>query len=328
MKRAHLAGTLLSSFLFCSVAYAAPFSHVVAYGDSLSDTKNLFGAAGQPGPPAYSPGRASNGPLAVELLSANFGVPLENYAWAGATTGVGNQLDRLDNKSPGGTPTSFGPFGLPGMTTSFATTSGSLAPFVPSALFIVWGGPNDFLSPSPLDDTSVKIANRAVDNIVGIVEGLQVLGAKHILVPGMPDLGLTPFGQANGAAGLSAISAYFNANLRNSLPAGVRFYDTSALLHQVVNDPATYGFTNVTGQCIDPSAANPTPCANPNQYLFWDDFHTTTRAHEILAQEFADAAAVPEPATFVLTGCVLVLCGAARRLRSSRAGRAGRSLVH
>jgi phospholipase/lecithinase/hemolysin len=82
--------------------------------------------------------------------------------------------------------------------------------------------------------------------------------------------------------------------------------------------------TNVTGQCIDPSAQNPTACSNPDQYLFWDDFHPTTRAHEILAQEFANAA-VPEPATFVLTGCVLVLCALAKR---SRFARARRSIVH
>jgi phospholipase/lecithinase/hemolysin len=275
---------------------------------------------GQPGLPVYAPGRASNGPLAAELLSADFGVPLVNYAWAGATTGIGNQLD------PGGTPTNLGAFGIPGMTTSFLATSASIAPIAPSALFLVWGGPNDFLRPSPLDSTPLEVANRAVANIVGLVQGLQVLGAKNILVPGMPDLGLTPSGQATGAAQLSAVSAYFNDMLRNSLPAGVRFYDTSALLHRVVQDPAAFGLTNVTGQCIDPTSATPTPCANPSQYLFWDDFHPTTRAHEILAQEFAQAA-VPEPATFVLTGSVLVLCGLARRSRLYRVARTRRSVV-
>ena len=326
MKCAQLAAITLTSFLFCSIGNAAPFSHVVAYGDSLSDAGNLFAVAGQPGPPAYFPGRASNGPLAVELLSANFGVPLVNHAWSGATTGVGNHLDRLNDQSPGGTPTNFGPFGLPGMTTSFAASSASVTPIAPSALFVVWGGPDDFLSPSPLDTTPVEVADRAVANIVGIVQGLQVLGAQHILVPGMPDLGLTPFGQTTGAADASAISAYFNALLRNSLPEGARFYNTSALLHRVVNNPAAYGFTNVTSQCIDPSTANPTPCANPDQYLFWDDLHPTTKAHQILAQEFASAV-VPEPATFVMTGCMLVLCGVAKRSRFARVARTRRSVI-
>src|SRR5687768_7643325 len=110
MKFGHLAGISLTSFLLCSAAYSAPFTAVVAYGDSLSDNGNLFAVAGQPGPPAYVAGRASNGPLAAELLSANFGIPFVNLAWAGATTGIGNHLD------PGGTPTSFGVNGLPGMT--------------------------------------------------------------------------------------------------------------------------------------------------------------------------------------------------------------------
>ena len=305
MKRVPLAVVSLTSLLFCTLANASPFSAVVVYGDSLSDNGNLFAVAGQPGPPAYYPGRASNGPVAVELLSGYLGVPLLDFAWAGSTTGIGNHLD------PGGTPTSLGTNGVPGMTTSFGMTSAAISSQAASALFVVWGGPDDFLSPSPLDKTPIEIANRAVTNIVGIASGLQSLGAQDILVPGLPDLGLTPFGQTVGVAQASALSAYFNTTLRNSLPAGVTFYDTSALMHRVVNNPAAYGFTNVTGQCIDPTASVPTPCANPDQYLFWDDFHPTTRAHQILAQEFADTA-VPEPATFLLTGWGLVIYGVAR----------------
>src|SRR4051812_19456542 len=178
MKVLRLPALSLVCILFCTSVLAAPFSSVVVYGDSLSDNGNLAAVAGQPGPPAYFPGRASNGMVAVELLAGQWGVPVLDLAWAGATTGVGNHLD------PGGTPTSLGTNSLPGMTTSFGLSSAAVAPLASSALFVVWGGPDDFLSPSPLDVTPIAVANRAVSNIVGIVTGLRSLGAQHILVPG------------------------------------------------------------------------------------------------------------------------------------------------
>lgn len=55
-------------------ASASPIRSVVAYGDSYSDNGNL--------------GRESNGPVIAEDLASNFGVPLIDHAWVGATTGI------------------------------------------------------------------------------------------------------------------------------------------------------------------------------------------------------------------------------------------------
>lgn len=112
-------------------AQAGPFSTVVAYGDSLSDNGNFYAAVGQPGWPYYV-GCRSDGPVAVEQLAAALGVPLVDFAWIGATTGVGNYAD-------GGTVTSFGSHSLPGMQTVFAATQASLGPFLANGLFVVWG---------------------------------------------------------------------------------------------------------------------------------------------------------------------------------------------
>ena len=141
-------------FTFVSFASAGTFTSVVAYGDSLSDNGNLFAATGIPGAPYYN-GRRSNGPVAIENAATILGVPLYDFAWIGATTGLGNYGD-------GGTPTSFGSFGLPGMQVQLAATQGSVPALAASgALFVVWGGPNDFLSPSPLDTTPFDVADRA-----------------------------------------------------------------------------------------------------------------------------------------------------------------------
>jgi phospholipase/lecithinase/hemolysin len=209
------------------------------------------------------------------------------------------------------------------MTPLYSSSIPAVTPLAPSSLFIVWGGPDDFLSPSPLDLTGQAVADRAVSNIAAIVAGLQGLGAKNILVPGMPDLGLTPFKRLEGpvaAAQASALTDYFNARLMAALPAGVVFFDTSALLRTVVGDPAAYGFTNVADPCLN--AAMPSLCSNPGQYLFWDDIHPSARGHEILAGQLA-AAAVPEPATVGVVSCAVVVALLIRRRGTTHRRSAG-----
>jgi phospholipase/lecithinase/hemolysin len=300
-------GLTLCFFSLAGIAQAGPYSSIVVYGDSLSDNGNLFHFVGQPGPPYYM-GRRSDGPVAVEKLAGILGAPLVDFAWLGATSGIGNILD-------GGTPTSLGIGPLPGMLTEFAMTQATLAPFLPGGLFVVWGGPDDFFSPSPLDTTPLDIINRAVSNELAIVNGLRLLGAQNILAPGMPDLGLTPFYRSQGplaAAQASAASDAYNAALLSNLPSGVIFYDTAGLLRTMVANPGAFGFSNVTEPCFDGAASL---CANPSQYLFFDSFHPTTAAYGFAAAGFASA--VPEPSSIVLSSVGFALCAALWRSRKS-----------
>lgn len=280
----------LAFLVLAASGRANSFSAVFVYGDSLSDNGNLFHAVGQPGPPYYH-GRVSNGPVTVEQLAAILNAPLYDFAWAGATTGVGNQLD-------GGTQTSI--VNLPGMLTQLA-----LAPvppaLVPSSLFVVWGGANDF-------EIGGSVTT-AVTDILTIVGALQGAGAQSILVPGLPNLALTPEFYGDPAAAL--FSAQFNALLQQNLPGGATYFNVDAVLSQVVGDPGAYGFMNVTDPCFN----GVTVCANPDQYLFWDGLHPTTRADGILAGQFRGAL-TPEPSSIVLLGSGIAgMAGALLRRR-------------
>jgi cholinesterase len=300
---------LVTSFLvlltLAALAAAGPFTSVIVYGDSLSDNGNLYAATGGiPGAP-YWQGRRSNGPVAVEDLASNLGAPLHDFAWIGATTGLGNYAD-------GGTPTNFGLYGFPGMAAEFAGSAASIASLASSSLFVLWGGPNDFLSPSPLDGGDpFKTADRAVADLLALVAGVQGLGAQYILVPGMPDLGLTPYFQSIGMGAFgSSLTDYFNAELRAGLPSGVIYFDTTTLMRSIVASPGAYGFTDVTDACFD----GVTVCGNPNSYLFFDSFHPSASAHAILADGFTSVV-VPEPATYVLVVSAFALAAVARRIR-------------
>jgi cholinesterase len=297
MSAKKILSVILALLSISSAAFAAPPTSVVVYGDSLSDNGNLYQATGEPGAPYYN-GRRSNGPVAVEQLASALNVPLIDYAWIGATTGVGNYADR-------GTVTSQGRYNLRGMTTVYNLTKESLNPYLSEGLFVVWGGPNDFLAPSPLDSTPAEIIFRALTNELAIILDLQSRGARTILAPGMPDLGLTPYFQSLGpeaAAGGSAITDAFNAGLQAELPPGVLYYDTAGLLRSVVNNPAAYGFTNATEAYYLPTRENPFGPGDPNDYIFFDDFHPSAATHAIIAREFLQATAVPEPSTIIILG--------------------------
>jgi phospholipase/lecithinase/hemolysin len=276
------------------LASASSFSSIVVYGDSLSDNGNLYAATSgfAPAPP-YVNGEFSNGPVAVQQLAAELGVPLLDFAFGGATTGIGNIGD-------GGTPTSFGASDLPGMATELAASAG-LVPtaIIPSSLFIVWGGADDFESLlNPTVAQSETAAQSAATNIDGIVAALQMEGATDILVPNLPNLGSTP--EFNGDAAAIAYSNSFDTTLAATLPSGATLFDTDALFNEILTSPGAYGFTNTTTPCIS-AAANPS-CTG---YLFFDDIHPTTAADTILAQDFATAA-TPEPSSLLLLGTGLV----------------------
>ncbi|MDO9095779.1 MAG: SGNH/GDSL hydrolase family protein, partial [Rubrivivax sp.] len=81
-----------------SAAYAAtsPYSGIVAFGDSLTDTGNFtalasglsFGLVNFPSPAfGYAQGRFSDGKVAIEYLAESLSLNLTNYAVGGAKTG-------------------------------------------------------------------------------------------------------------------------------------------------------------------------------------------------------------------------------------------------
>ena len=323
---------LLTFLLTGAHVWATPFSSVYAFGDSLSDAggspsavlsiyKLLSGNCDPFHPcPPYFEGRYSNGPVSAEHL-ANAVLPggatstnFYDFAVSGATTGVGNYGD-------GGNASSPGAFGLPGMAQElglYFSMSGGMTD--PGALYFVWGGANDFLT---LDSPTL-----AAQNIAGFAGALAAAGAGHILVPNLPDLGLTPFVQG---AGLEAVAHAFTVDFNTELAmqlgnlsllfptADIVKFDTFSFLNDVVLDPAHYGFSNSKDACLP---ALPTPCADPGNYVFWDGFHPTTQADALIATAFAHA--VPEPASLALLGVGLFILLAAggqrRRLEHARKG--------
>ncbi len=283
MQKQFLAtGIAFLSCLFPLRGYAASFTEIYVFGDSLSDPGNLFAATGNSFPPSppYSQGRFSNDRLWIEYLTEDLGATTNNYAFAGATTGSDNTI--FPNL-----------IGLEQQITKFQTTN-SIAN--PEALYVVWAGSNDYLG-AGVTDPSVPVGNLATS-----ITTLAEYGAENFLVVNLPDLGKLPgTNSSDFSSSLTALANAHNSGLDAvlnglSLSYDIDIYDVdvSSLFTEAISTPSSFGFTNVTDACLTATSI----CSNPNEYLFWDDLHPTTAAHELigdLAAERLNSQPVPEP---------------------------------
>ncbi len=264
-----------------SVPHSQPFTRIFAFGDSLTDMGRLYELSGGFPPAPYFEGRFSNGRVWVEQLADALGMtidPGDNYAVGGATTGFFNSNNGVNGKVYPG---------LLGQIASFTATRDPAE--AEGALFVVWAGANDFFVGLRTGQSPAELIGTGVRNTAQAIQQLWVFGARHILVVNLPDLGLTPEARAaNAGAGLSALSAAYNEALESVLDslaaAGIDTIrvDAFATLRAMVEQPAEFGFTNVT-QPLSVLGGNPA------EFLFWDQVHPTTAGHAVFARAAADS---------------------------------------
>jgi phospholipase/lecithinase/hemolysin len=259
--------------------HAGPYSQMVVFGDSLSDTGNVddlsFGLV--PGSD-YWEGRFSNGPLWEEHVADAIGLPRPtasrdggfNYAFGGAETGGGSVV--------------IIPFvlELPNLGTQIDDYLDDHQPNA-NILYTVWGGGNDFLE----GDTTNPAVPAA--NLADHIRTLAAAGARNFIVPNLPLMGQLP--RHRGTASQETMdnrSRQFSGLLATQLDTiqrdlGVTIFrpDVQSFFEQVIADPAIAGLTNVTQPALD-SGTN-----NPDGYLFWDDIHPSRAGHQLLGEEVA-----------------------------------------
>jgi phospholipase/lecithinase/hemolysin len=311
-----ISGLLVALLLtFALGSFGDSITQLVVFGDSLSDTGNLYIATGgaQPAPPGYSSGLFTDGPGSipstsspvgnwVQQLAGMLGVPSPapvlaggggtDYAFGGALTG-------FDPKYPSGG-------GVPYVGDQVNLYLAGHKSGIPStALYTFWAGANDIF-----DGLSPQTA---VTNLTASINTLYGDGARDFLWLNMPPLGDTPDILALGpqeSAALNLISESYNADWLaaiGSLDAhdpGIDIVDVNiyGLVESFLADPKAYGFTNVTTPAQGLSV-------NPNTYLFWDGVHPTTQGDFWVASLADRDVTTPEPPAAVLIGIGLLAAG-------------------
>ena len=296
--------TLLAVALALAAApsFAQTYSQTVFFGDSLTDSGFYRPFLVQvSGPQAAIVGKFTTNPGLVwsEYLADFYGTNAAP-AWGLTTTGVVNATGSnfaaggaritLQPGYPPSPPTSSAP-SLSMQVNAYLARNGGRAD--PNALFTVWGGANDLFFTLNGLTTQAQFLTAATQQ-VGLVATLQGAGARYIMVPTMPDVGRTPFGLSQGAAGSAGISALvsgYNQTLFGGIAqAGLRVIplNTFSLLREVSAAPGAYGFSNVTlPACGATSALVCSPANYPagaqNNFAFADGVHPTGATHEIIA---------------------------------------------
>jgi len=283
-----------------AMAGESPFSRTVFFGDSLTD-------AGYFRPLLPEEARPVTGQFTTNpgLEWAQF---VADYYGTDATPNGNGQTG--DNYAVGGARVSVEGSGALGAIPSlksqaarYLAANGGKADR--NALYTVWGGANDLFAAAGAAGAGAPpaqvqgIIGAAVTDQIALVGALKQAGAQYVLVPNLPDVGITPQFRGPNAEAATAMSVGYNKALYGGLKqAGIEFIplDTFSILREVTANPGMYGFTNVTGTAckINPAnttgsiiGCNPTTYARPDaasSYLFADDVHPTSGAHQMLGQ--------------------------------------------
>ncbi|MBW4617388.1 MAG: SGNH/GDSL hydrolase family protein [Desmonostoc vinosum HA7617-LM4] len=321
-------------------AAAVNFSRLFIFGDSLSDTGNSKKITENANsinnaipiiPPSsfgYFDGRFSNGPIWVDTLANKLGLSLPpisgttggtgptgvNFAVNSATTGDRNTIPFPISTLPGYV-------GLTQQINQFKTAN---AVADPNALYVLWAGANDYLG------GGVTNPAEPVANLSNAVKTLFDSGARNFLVTNLPPLGETPIAVSRGETvtnGLKLLVDGHNLGLSQSLGQlsklpgiNLKTLDVAKLFNDAVDNPSSFGLTNVESPCLAnsilfrfPPSSAPEICSNPDEYLFWDDLHPTSAAHQAIGELAfktltSDSQPVPEPSLIlaqIATGAFL-----------------------
>jgi phospholipase/lecithinase/hemolysin len=321
-------------------AFASPFSAMYVFGDSGSDVGNVFISSAESEPAApYFDGRYSNGPIVVDDLANTFGLaPLVpavmafsepepppagesiDYAWGGATTGSEGPCCSAQVPVPT----------VLQQVARFSLMQGGIAPS--TGLYVVEIGTNDIeqaitsiLGGSMTVTAANTLLAAAAQDTAGAMNTLASEGAKAFLVVSVSDLGKKPSlnGNATSAALGSQLALSYNTELLADLDAlipndgiSLHFLDTFSLIDAWVDDPAAFGFTNVTDACyVGPYTGGGTVCPDPNSFLYWDQQHLTSYADQRIAAAALNEVPEPEMQAGFLAAGLLLIVGRSRKVK-------------
>ncbi len=315
---------LAAAAVFAAPASALTPTQYVVFGDSFIDAGNVQAAVG----PAFTPpglgywqGRFSDGPTWIDLLSyAQFGQPSRASLLGGTNFAVGGARGSGDDPRPQGV--------VPGLSSQLAVFGQYLVQtgqsFDTDALYVINFGNNDVNYIQALADPGNPLFNPAlipsvqaayVSNMVGAVVTLSSLGAKNVLIAGVPN----PL-EAEGQLLQGLLTNSLNAVEPTLGGTNLLRLDYFSYFLGVAANPTAFGLRadiDLFTPCLAVVAPNPEPdCSG---YLSFDGTHVTEEVQASLsvyiARQFG-LAAIPEPSSWAMMVAGFAAAGTALRRRS------------
>ncbi|CAN1180178.1 GDSL esterase/lipase At1g06990 [Linum perenne] len=314
-------------------------STILIFGDSTVDTgnnnflstvfKSNFPPYGQDYPGHVATGRFSNGKLVPDFLASMLGIKDSVPPFLDPALSPGELMSGVSFASAGS--------GYDELTTVFTNVVPVLKQVdmfrryiervkvvvgeetralevVNAALVMVTAGTNDMTFnfydiPSRRKDFNVSGYHHfLLNNLQIFLKELYSLGARRMIVTGLPPIGCLPIQRASRNSQKSCVkrqnsdSQSYNKNLKNLLPTLQAQLPRSNLIYgdiyrpfvDMIKSPRKYGFAEVkkgccgTGQSTETSSMlcnTRTPkCVNASQYFFWDSIHPSQKTYELASR--------------------------------------------
>ncbi|MBE8577695.1 SGNH/GDSL hydrolase family protein [Vibrio sp. OPT18] len=263
---------------------ANSINRIVTFGDSLSDTGNLFNGSQWvfPNTDSWFLGHFSNGLVWTEYLAKAKDVPLYNWAVGGAA-GT-NQYVALT--------------GVYDQVTSYLTYMKVAKNYRPeNSLFTLEFGLNDFMN------YNREVADVKADFSSALIR-LTESGANNILLFTLPDATKAPQFKYSTEQEIIKVRGKileFNqfikaqAEYYQGMGKNVVLFDASELFASITDNPEQHGFRNASDACLDinrssaadylKSHSSTNDCATygSDSYVFWGVTHPTTATHKYIA---------------------------------------------
>lgn len=286
-----------------SLSWAAPLvtlNNIVIFGDSLSDSGNLYEFMHHqiPKSPPYYQGHFSNGLIWAEYLrplvfpASQSENTLLNYAYGGAGVMTTDEEDDVL-------------FTFNREIDMYLHDHNGKAD--PNSLFIVWMGANNYLGlPEDIDTATEEVRQ-------GLQKGAEKLlraGAHYVTFINLPDMGKTPFARSiEGEQPFHELTLLHNKKLTELVEALQQqhpeatwlYFDVYDAFEDIFSHLNDYPFDNISHNCQDAEMKPHTPFPvltmatsvktpvhplenNCQKFFFFDLVHPTTYVHELLAQ--------------------------------------------
>ncbi|MCY9843900.1 SGNH/GDSL hydrolase family protein [Vibrio caribbeanicus] len=259
---------------------------IVSFGDSLSDTGNVFGASQFrfPDRSSWFLGHFSNGFVWTEYLAKAKNLPV--YNWAVGGSGGQSQFFLLS--------------GINDQIKSYLQYMDETKNYNPSnTLFTLEFGLNDFMQ---FGRSATDVKDDFAEALVRLINS----GAKNFLLITLPDVTNAPKFQYSSHAEVEYIRSKIldmntfiqeQVNYYTGLGYNMTLFDTYELFERVISNPTPYGFDNATESCLSLSSFSLSEyfywhslreeCVRigSDKFLFWDSLHPTTAVHQYVAEE-------------------------------------------
>jgi thermolabile hemolysin len=268
---------------------ATELERMVVFGDSLSDTINVYnGSYGTvPNSKSWYLGHFTNGLTWHEYLT-RYHMDIPSYSWATGNAQSGNDIIFS---------------GLNQQIDSFELYARYSSHYDPgkTLFFILFGG-NDFITGNKKPDEVLKSFRTGIPRLIAN-------GAKQIVLFTLPDFSLIPavlkWSDADKETLKQKVQDY-NSQLKKYVDelkkehAVVKFItaDLYSYFNSLISNPERYGYINTRDACLNVSGSgfdyivgrSPTAsCISSNAaFLFWDNMHPTAKTHINISQMIYD----------------------------------------